>query len=180
MKIESLKQHIYNEEFVTLSVQIYLIIESICKDYPGYKKWFLEKQLSAIESDERNILFVKNNENKIIALACLKKTDEEQKICTLYVSEEYRNMNIGSQLVEESIKWLENSKPLITISDYKFEMFESLIEKYDWQLTEAITGIYNEESKELCFNGTLSDKTKYYQKFLNCLTKRKSDLEKEN
>lgn len=55
------------------------------------------------------------------------------------------------------MRWLSITKPLITLADYKLEMFKSIINKYDWELTEVVSGLYNDRSQELCFNGTLKD-----------------------
>lgn len=54
------------------------------------------------------------------------------------------------------MKWLETTKPLITLADYKLDMFKPIISKYDWELTEIVSGLYNDRSEELCFNGTLT------------------------
>lgn len=168
IKIESLKDYletISNEEFIWLVTKIYMITDFICKDYPKHKEWYFTKQLPAIVGEERNILFVRNPENQeeIISMACLKKDEEEQKICTLYVSDKCRGLGIGTSIVEESMKWLGTTKPLITLADYKLEMFKPIINKYDWQLTEIVSGLYNNRSQELCFNGTL---TKNNENFL--------------
>ena len=166
MTIESLKNYVDNIsklELIDLSKKIYVITDSLCAEYPKYKKWFFTKQLpETLNSNERNILFVRNpkNEKDIIAMACLKKDLDEQKICTLFVSKEYRGIGIGKKLIEESINWLGTTKPFITIADYKLEMFGALIEKYDWKLTEIVSGIYNDKFCELCFNGMLTKSNK--------------------
>lgn len=160
VKIECLKDYLKcnPEEFIDLATRIYMIIDFICADYPKHKEWYFTKQLPAITGDERNILFVRNpeNSNEIISMACLKKDNEEQKICTLYVSDKCRGLGIGTSIIEESMKWLGTTKPLITLADYKLNMFKPIIEKYDWQLTEIVSGLYNDRSEELCFNGTLT------------------------
>ena len=160
--IESLKNYVGNvteEEFMILATKIYMITDFICDDYPKHKEWYFTKQLPAtINGDERNILFVKNPEddNEIISMACLKRDEEEQKICTLYVSDKCRGLGIGTAIVEESMRWLGTTKPLITLADYKLEMFRPIINKYGWELTEIVSGLYNDKAKELCFNGTLT------------------------
>lgn len=160
IKIESLKDYLKceQEKFIELATKIYLITDFICKDYPKYKEWYFTKQLPAIAKEERNILFVRNPENpkEIISMACLKKDEFEQKICTLYVSDNHRGLGIGTSIIEESIKWLKTAKPFITLADYKLEMFKPIIKKYNWKLTEIVSGLYNDSSKELCFNGTLT------------------------
>ena len=160
-KIESLKSYIGNiteKEFMNLATKIYMITDFICDDYPNYKKWYFTKQLpETINGENRNILFVRNPEdyNEIIAMSCLKRTNDERKICTLYVSNKYRRLKIGTMVIEESMKWLGTTKPFITLVDYKLDMFRSIINKYNWELTEIVPGLYNDKTSELCFNGIL-------------------------
>lgn len=160
--IESLKDYLGNiseEKFLELATSIYMITDFICDDYPKHKEWYFNKQLpETIKGNERNILFVINpeNENEILSMACLKKDNEEKKICTLYVSDKCRGLGIGTSIIEESMKWLETTHPLITLADYKLEMFKPFISKYNWELTEIVSGLYNDKSQELCFNGTLT------------------------
>ena len=160
VKIECLKDYLKcnPEEFMDLATRIYMITDFICEDYPRHKEWYFTKQLPAIVGDERNILFARNpeNPNEIISMACLKKDNEEQKICTLYVSDKCRGLGIGTAIVEESMRWLGTTKPLITLADYKLEMFRPIINKYGWELTEIVSGLYNDRAQELCFNGTLT------------------------
>ena len=169
--IESLKNYIGKipkDEFIKLALKIYITTDFICNDYPKYKEWYFTKQLpETINSNKRNILFVRNpeNYNEIISVACLKKDENEQKICTLYVSDECRGLGIGTSIVEESMRWLGTTKPLITLTDYKLEMFKPIINKYNWKLTEIVSGLYNNKSRELCFNRSLTkdnDKTLKY------------------
>lgn len=167
--IETLKD--YNnkdtfDEVIKLANEIYLITESINIDYPNYRDWYFKKHLPiTLSSNSRNIIFAKNLDGNIIAMACLKKTVAERKICTLFVDKEYRGLGLGVQLVKYAINWLEIEKPFITFADYKLSMFIPLIKKYNWELTEIIDGIYNNEHKELCFNGSLTKKNnKEYKK----------------
>lgn len=95
VKIESLKNYIgvlNEDEFIKLSKQIYDITDFICEDYPKHKEWYFHKQIPRIFTPSGEILFARSeeDENKIIAMACLKKDEEEQKICTLYVSDQCR------------------------------------------------------------------------------------------
>lgn len=83
-KIESLKNYIgvlNEDEFIKLSKQIYDITDFICEDYPKHKEWYFHKQIPRIFTPSGEILFARSeeDENKIIAMACLKKDEEEQK-----------------------------------------------------------------------------------------------------
>lgn len=160
-KIESLKDYIGKvdkKELTQLASDIYMITDFICEDYPNHRNWYINKQFPGIFGEQRNILFARNPENpdEIISMACLKKDEEEKKICTIYVSEKCRGLGIGTAIIEESMKWLGTRKPLITIADYKLGMFEPIIRKYNWELVESVSGLYNDNYQELCFNGTLT------------------------
>ena len=88
-------------------------------------------------------------------MACLKKKASEQKLCTLYVSSQYRSLGIGTAMVEEAMHWLGTTRPFITFVDYKLEMFRSMIYKYDWELTDVVLGACPDRGQELCFNGVM-------------------------
>ena len=115
-------------------------------------------------------------------MACLKKDEEEQKICTLYVLDKYRKLGIGTAIIEESMKWLGTTKPFITLRDYKLEMFMPIINKYDWKLTEIVSGLYNDKLQELCFNGNLIKNNEYsleyqfYKRLIRTLEYQKTNL----
>ena len=183
VKIESLKDYVgvlSKEEFKDLSTKIYMITDFICADYPKHKSWYFEKQLpETIANDERNILFARNpeNENEIIAMACLKRDDEEKKICTLFVDNKCRGLGLGTKIIESSMDWLETKTPLATIADYKLEMFRPIIKKYDWKLTQIVSGLYNDRASELCFNGVLTEDAEpveyqLYRRMTNALKNR--------
>lgn len=145
VKIESLKNYIgvlNEDEFIKLSKQIYDITDFICEDYPKHKEWYFHKQIPRIFTPSGEILFA--------------RSEEEQKICTLYVSDQCRGQHLGTRMVEASMEFLGTTKPLITLADYKLPMFQPIIEKYDWELTEVVSGLYNDRAKELCFNGKLT------------------------
>ena len=47
--------------------------------------------------------------------------------------------------------------PLITFPDCKLHMFQPFIDKYGWELTEIIPKQHDNNIKELCFNGKLTN-----------------------
>lgn len=159
MIVDSIKNYLSDdkkEEFIRIISSIYKVTEHLNDTYPGYKEWFFEKQVKGCYTPNRNIIFIRTNTNEIVGFSCLKKDEEEKKICTLYVDLKYRNYGIGNLLFEESMKYLETTKPLATFTEDKLPIFEKIIEKYDWKLTEIVDGIYNKGVKELCYNGKLT------------------------
>ncbi|MBS7401348.1 MAG: GNAT family N-acetyltransferase [Eubacteriales bacterium] len=137
--------------------RIYEMTDFVCKDYPRYKTWFYQKHLPGTLDVKigRDIVFTYNKNKDISGTSLIKKDDTEQKICTLFVNPIFRGLGIGTALVEKSIELLGTNKPLITIADYKLLMFEGLIKKYHWEQTQVVTGLYNDRSKELIYNGYL-------------------------
>ena len=159
MIIDSIKNYLSDdkkEEFIKIINHIYEMTEHLNSSYPGYKEWFFDKQVKGCYTPNRNIIFIRTNTDEIAGFSCLKKDEEEKKICTLYVNSKYSDDGIGSLLFEKSMKYLETTKPLATFTEDKLAIFKKIIEKYDWQLTEVADGIYNKGVKELCYNGRLT------------------------
>lgn len=156
--VDNIKNYFSEEsktKYEQITNEIYDMSKFLNDIYPGYEEWFYKKQLSGCASKLRNILFVKNEEGKIVGFTCLKKYENEKKICTILVEEEHRKQGLGTLLFEESMKFLETSKPLITFPEDRAKMFESFIKKYEWELTDVIEDAYNPGVKELCYNGKL-------------------------
>lgn len=155
MKIESIKDYINilsKEELTTLANKIYKTIEFVEKDYPNNKNWFFNIQLKeTLDTNTRNILFVRDKD-KIIGVANLLSNEEEKKISTLYVIDEYQNKGIGTQLIEESMKWLNTRYPIISMTKDRYELYKPIIYKYNWKLTRILNGFYKEGIDELFFN----------------------------
>ena len=119
MIVDSIKNYLSDdekEEFIRITSRIYAITEHLNDTYPGYKEWFFEKQVNGCYTPNRNIIFIRTNTDEIVGFSCLKKDEEEKKICTLYVDSKYRNHGIGNLLFEESMKYLETTKPLATFT----------------------------------------------------------------
>ena len=156
--IDNIKNYFSKEsktQYDRIIKEIYDMSKFLNDIYPGYEKWFFEKQLNGCHTELRNIFFVKNEEGKVVGFTCLKKYENEKKICTILVDEEYRRKGIGTLLFEEAMKYLETPKPLITFPEDRAKMFESFIKKYEWELTDVLTDAYNQGIKEFCYNGKL-------------------------
>ena len=94
----------------------------------------------------------------VAGVAFLKKDDTESKICTFLVVDGYRGKHIATTMLDYAFKYLGTTKPLITIADYKIPLFERIIKKYHWELTQTMRkGYYNNSSRELVYNGKLPE-----------------------
>lgn len=132
--------------------RIYFVTSNIEKCYPKHKEWFYQKFIPGLENGERIIVYCQVDK-EIAGVVFLKNTPVEKKICTIYVSNNFRNKRIGTRLLEYSFDILQTSKPLITFSEEKLEYFEKIIKKYSWELVETRQDLYQKGKKEYFYNG---------------------------
>lgn len=145
-------------QFGQLVSWVYSVTSSISKDYRNYHKWYWQKVVPGLVNKTREILIAWTNAGPA-GVAILKSENGERKICTLMIFEAFRSQNIATVLLTESFKYLGTTKPLITIPDYKLQQFSAIVQKYSWEQTQVLDkGYYNDTSKELVFNGTISFK----------------------
>lgn len=153
--LSSYKQKLSDDEFNCLVEKIYDFTAFINKSYPMHKQWFFEKLIPNIGNGTREVLFITDSEDNVVALSALKNEETEKKICTLCVDENFRGLGLGSMLIESSMEFLDTTKPLITFSENKLHTFQKFIDKYQWKLYEKVD-IYENGNLELCYNGCLS------------------------
>lgn len=135
IKIETITDYINNTNYLNLINEIYNFINYDIKDYPNKYNWYYKKMIHGIIKGTRNILFAKEN-NRVILVACLKKEDNENKLCTIIIDKLYRHQGLGTKLFNESFKWLNTKQPLITFKINKLQTFKPFIIKYSWKLKE--------------------------------------------
>lgn len=135
----------------------YVVTDYICKDYPKHFEWYWAKEIPRV-FDGTGEVIICTVDNNVAGVAFLKKDNTESKICTFLVVEGYRGKHIATKMLEKAFQYLGTTKPLITIADYKLPMFEHIIKKYDWELTQTMDeGYYNNSSCELVYNGKLPE-----------------------
>lgn len=141
--------------FADLICKAYAVTDHICKEYPDHFVWYWRKTIPAVLNGTREVM-IATVDKKVAGVIFLKKEEGECKICTLMVLEEYRGRGIATALLQEAFEYLETQKPLITIGEQKLSQFSAIIKRYGWQQTQVLNkGYYNEDSKELVFNGTI-------------------------
>ena len=58
------------------------------------------------------------------------------------------------------MEFLETTKPLVTFTEDKLPMFEKIVTKYNWELTEIVDGIYNDGIREFSYSQCVITKDK--------------------
>ncbi len=158
MSIYTLGSLINNHKLFCKVAQVaYSVTDYICKDYPKHFEWYWTKEIPRVFNGTGEVVICTIN-NNVAGVAFLKKDNSESKIYTFLVVEGYRRKYVATKMLEKAFKYLGTTKPLITIADYKIPMFEPIIKKYNWELTQTMSeGYYNNFSRELVYNGELSE-----------------------
>ena len=142
-----------------MKVKIYNGLKELDECYPDFEKWYYSKVIPEFErkDDKREIIVsVSSDLNKnlttVSGIAILKKTDNEKKICTIKVHSQYRNKGIGSKLFEESFKYLETDRPIMTVSENTMPYFNNFINKYKFELSVIRKDYYKKGISEYFYN----------------------------
>ncbi|MCX0405349.1 GNAT family N-acetyltransferase [Clostridium perfringens] len=145
-----------------LQDRIYNNLKELENSYPDFAGWYYNTVIPEIElkDGKREIILaiseVGEKKNFIITgIVILKKTNCEKKICTFRVHEEFRNRGIGTELFEQSFKYLDTREPVITISENNIDMFKSHIIQYKFKEYQILDGYYKSGIKEYVYNGVL-------------------------
>lgn len=158
LKLYSLSSMINNHHaFGKYANAAYSVTDFICTDYPKHFNWYWTKEIPRLFSGTGEILICTIG-SEIAGVTFLKKDSEEKKICTIYVVKKYRGRGIATVMLKQAFKYLETTKPLISIADYKVSSFSSIIKKYNWKLTQKLNkGYYNNNYCEYVYNGYLPE-----------------------
>jgi len=138
----------YNEE------NVLRFLKEISDQYPRIEEWFIDKVNPGLATGTREI-FCRYKNGKLIAVGIAKNEADEQKICTLRVSQGWRGLGIGTSLLDEMVNWLGNDLPLITIPREKQIMFGPIFDRFNFQLSREVPNLYCLGTTELIYNEKL-------------------------
>ena len=146
-----------DKNFSRAANEIYLLTDYNKLQYPEYFKWYYQTNIPRILSGEGEAIFYLDG-FQIVGLSMLKRTDDEAKICTFFIDEEYRKRGYSSLLLEDSFGYLGTESPIITIPENRLDEFSKIIEAYGWVPTETTDKYY---SPEVVFNSSKVLNRKY-------------------
>ena len=138
-EIRYISNYLDNNEFDQIYNKMYEMTKFLESTYKDYKNWFFNIQKNGILNKDREIIFVLNND-KVIAFITIKKS--ENKVSTLFVDENHRNLGIGTKLFDESFKLLKTDKPYFSINKENVSLLDKFIKKYNWKLTNELNNEY--------------------------------------
>ena len=153
--------HPISREYYKLEIKRFL--RPLCLEYPHFMSWYnnLYNNIDGSLKKEREIKLCFYGRT-IVGLAILKKDNQEKKICTLRVDKRFQRNGIGRNLIKQSIEWLEEEKPLITVRRSKASQFDKLFTSFGFTLEESKPMYYSLFSAEQVFNGELPEKNKLW------------------
>jgi hypothetical protein len=122
-------------------------LESI---YPGFPDWYWGKVIPGLEDGTRKI-FASWYRGSLAGIV-IAKSDNEKKICTVWVADSFRGMSMAGDLMSEAMLWLDTDRPVFTVSDLRILDFSSLIDRFGFEKTDQKRGLYAPESTEFIFN----------------------------
>lgn len=103
--------------------------------YNNYQKWCSD-HMGKVGTKGRETFYVTDELSRIIAISSVKNYYNLKRICAFYVQPEYRRHGFGSSLMEFTMNYLQTTTPIISMPDYHYPEFKSMIERYNWQLDQ--------------------------------------------
>ena len=97
--------HMKDNNFAKAAYEIYQLTDYNKRQYPEYYKWYYQKNIPRIIAGSGEAIFYLDG-FQIVGLSLLKKDNNESKICTLLINEEYRNKGYSKIILEEAFKYL--------------------------------------------------------------------------
>ncbi|MBZ7929158.1 MULTISPECIES: GNAT family N-acetyltransferase [Campylobacter] len=118
--------------------------------YPNFDIWYYANVVPSINNGTKQIIII--SENNIIKGISIVKLQDEKKLCTLKVMDNYQNKGIGIKLFEKSFEVLKTTKPLLSVSEEKLPVFKKIFNYYGFKLTSIKDSYYRKNKKEYFYN----------------------------
>lgn len=123
-------------------------LQSAIAVYPDFNQWFDHKVIPGLRSGTRFIL-TRRLDQKLCGV-CILKNENEKKICTLKIHEDYRRIGLARSLCDEAVNNLGTTKPHITMPLDMVPSFSKIIQHYEW--VGPYIRIEKDGRKEALFN----------------------------
>jgi hypothetical protein len=142
---------------------VFNIIEPISKYYPGFKNLYGDKVIPGVIVNNDEIILAEQK-NELVGVSIIKKFGEK-KLRALRIIPKYQQTGKGLYLIDESLKRLNEDKPIVSVSEEIINDFSRIfINRYDFDISYVYNGLYRKGKLEYEFNGNkkLGDKSIYF------------------
>lgn len=147
-----------NENKFAVFNEVFVFLRKLSFEYPNFSGWFSGLFYAGYDLRIDREIIISRYHNQIAGVIILKKSLEENKICTIRVERAFRKNGIATELVKRGIEWLEDEKPLITCHYFRNRQFDKLFKYFGFELSEKKRGYYGIFNLEYVYNGVLPDK----------------------
>lgn len=122
--------------------------------YPNFDLWLTQKVLNGMYDGTRQLL-IKWSSQKIAAISIIKNNTLEKKICCLRVMSDYINSGVGVRIFVDSMKKLEEEKPLLSVNENNLPQFKRIFNYFGYKQYSIYPSLYKTGISEISFNGLL-------------------------
>lgn len=129
-------------------VQVFL--KDLNEIYPNFNKWYTDEVLPNIQKTRKVVVAC---DGHVLCGVMILKIKPQTKLCTLYVSENYRNQGLGSNLMKLCFSTLRTFNPHVTVSSKVIDHYVPLFKKNNFKLYKTYDNYYLEGTTEYSFNG---------------------------
>jgi len=153
-----------NPENLSELFHIYSLLKPISNLYPDFSNWYWDKVVTGVLLGKDKII-IAENKAEIIGVSIIKNSPNENKLRALRIVDKFQKTGAGLYLMDESLKELGDSKPIVSVADEMINEYSRMfINRYDFNLTHVYNGLYRKNHLEYEFNGNknLKDKSIYF------------------
>ncbi len=118
--------------------------------YPGFKEWLYFTFRPEYFLGKRSIL-IATSEGSLAGMSLLKKTSDENKICTFFVNPFFRENKIGTEMMKRSLDHFKGDRTLISVSEERKEELYPTLSSAGFELSHSMNGFYRAGTKELFY-----------------------------
>ncbi|SCB53010.1 GNAT family N-acetyltransferase [Rhizobium lusitanum] len=128
----------------------------LSSDYPGIERWYRTKVVPGLRTGERYLHRVERG-GELVGVGIAKKDSNEKKICTVRVSHDHFGRGIGVRIFDNLLRWLNEDRPHLTVSESKLPNFERIFDWYGFSSTSANSGLYVPGRLEIGYNENIQE-----------------------
>lgn len=119
--------------------------------YPNFKNWLYSNFSQKNYLNDRKIV-IAHSDGALSGLALLKDAYYEKKICSFYVSPNYREKGLGVSLMEKSLEELGRYDISITVAEERNLELKQLLTNSSFCLDKEEVGIYRTGKTEFFYS----------------------------
>ncbi|HCT6779613.1 TPA: GNAT family N-acetyltransferase [Proteus mirabilis] len=128
-------------------------LNPVAELYPNFNAWLSSKYFNRKEENSHSrIAILAYNQDVIVGASLLKIDMDEKKICTFFISPEFKSRGIGDELMKKSfMRFNDNDEILITCSNERKDELTPLLNKSGFIHTHSVLDLYKKNASEFFF-----------------------------